>query len=87
MRLNRASVRTFVALVAIAAVAHWAPIAAQSANRAAQTTNKNVWLGVKLPPGFQPDVPPVILGKDYGPRPVTVPAGEERFTALSGEVL
>src|SRR5262245_38901543 len=87
MGLNRARGRVFLALFGIAAVADWASLAAQNPNRTAQATNKNVWLGVKLPPGFQAEVPPVILGKDYGPRPATVPPGEERFTALTGDAI
>lgn len=45
------------------------------------------WFGVTLPGGFQPDSPPAILGTDYGPRPATVPAGEERHASLRGEAI
>jgi hypothetical protein len=64
---------------------------------AAQTTNSNQsaelrvksgpWFGVKPPGGFQPDTPPAILGTDYGPRPATVPSGEERHTSLQGDAI
>jgi len=59
---------------------HVSPIAAQGARTGA-------WFGVTLPPGFDPEKPPVILGTDYGPRPAAVPAGEEGHTALGGEAI
>lgn len=45
------------------------------------------WFGVTPPPGFNAHETPVILGADYGPRPAIVPAGEESFTALTGEAI
>src|SRR5262245_25749906 len=45
------------------------------------------WFGVTPPGGFHPDVPPAILGTDYGPRPSTVPPGEEGHTSLKGDAI
>ena len=66
-------------LVALACV-----FAAAAGHTAAQTPAPAPWLGVKPPPAFEAHASPVILGDDYGPRPVAVPAGEERHTALEG---
>ncbi|MEX0903135.1 MAG: M28 family peptidase [Pseudohongiellaceae bacterium] len=53
----------------------------------AQTAESRPWFGVTPAPGFQPHVAPVILGTDYGPRPVTVPPGEEGSASLEGEAI
>jgi hypothetical protein len=53
----------------------------------AQPAKSTAWFGVTPATGFNPDAPPVILGTDYGPRPVTVPAGEEAHTSLKGEAI
>lgn len=45
---------------------------------------ERAWFGITPPPGFEAHQTPVILGDDYGPRPVQVPGGEEVFTALAG---
>ena len=54
---------------------------------AAQTTANRPWFGVTPSPGFDPTVPPVILGTDYGPRPAAVPAGEAGYLALNGAAI
>lgn len=53
----------------------------------AQVAETSAWFGVTPAPGFQPHVPPLIIGSDYEPRPALVPAGEESFTSLQGEVI
>ena len=45
------------------------------------------WFGVTPPGPFEPDRPPAILGTDYGPRPASVPAGEEQHTSLEGTAI
>ncbi|MDP6536972.1 MAG: M28 family peptidase [Gammaproteobacteria bacterium] len=52
-----------------------------------QVSEELPWFGVVASPGFDPSVPPVILGSDYGPRPAIVPSGEERFTSLEGATI
>jgi hypothetical protein len=69
-----------MAMVAAAALSHLSPAAAQA-------TRNSAWFGVTPSSGFQPGVPPVILGKDYGPRPATIPAGEEGFASLKGDAI
>ncbi len=53
----------------------------------AQAPETRPWFGVTPSPGFQPHIAPVIIGTDYGPRPVSVPAGEEGFVSLEGEAI
>jgi hypothetical protein len=72
-----------VAALLIAAVTAVSYLAAA----AAQAPKSSAWFGVMPPPGFQADRAPVILGTDYGPRPATVPGGEEKFTSLKGDAI
>jgi hypothetical protein len=72
---------TVTVLIAAAAAFSYLPLAS------AQATRASAWFGVTPSPGFQPDAPPVILGTDYGPRPATVPAGEEGFASLKGDAI
>lgn len=53
----------------------------------AQENTDQSWFGVIPSPGFQPLQSPVIIGTDYGPRPVVIPTGEEGFSALEGEAI
>jgi len=59
--------------------------AAESAG--ASRARSGPWFGVTPPGGFHPETPPAIIGTDYGPRPATVPAGEEAHTSLRGEAI
>ncbi len=77
--------RIVAALIALTAIAPGLVIAQQAARPAA--ARSTAWFGVTLPPPFQFDKAPVIFGTDYGPRPVTVPSGEERFAALKGDAI
>jgi hypothetical protein len=80
MSSNRSS-RAAVVLLMAAATAF------PDQSPSAQTPKTTAWFGVTPAPGFQPDVPPVILGTDYGPRPAAVPAGEEGHTSLKGDAI
>ena len=81
MRSNWLSGMAITALVAVgAAFSHLLPASAQAPRNGA-------WFGVTPSPGFKPDVVPVIMGTDYGPRPATVPAGEETFSSLKGDAI
>jgi hypothetical protein len=81
MRSNGLSGAAVMALVAAAAAfSHQPPTAAQA-------TRNSAWFGVTPSPGFQPDVPPVLLGTDYGPRPAAIPAGEEGHRSLEGQAI
>jgi len=84
-----------VAGIAVAALTISAAVLSQSAGLGAQGTRPaaapapraTAWFGVKPPPPFQHDKPPIVLGTDYGPRPVAVPPGEEAFTSLKGDAI
>jgi hypothetical protein len=74
-------------LFGAALVAFMAGAAVHLPTAAAQARESAVWFGVTLPPGFEADVPTVILGTDYGPRPAAVPPGEESFASLKGDAI
>src|SRR5215471_18957710 len=91
MRANRFPA-VVLALTLAAALSHVFRVDVQAQRggrgRSAQSAPKSTaWFGVTPAPGFHPETPPAILGTDYGPRPVSVPAGEERFTALKGDAI
>jgi hypothetical protein len=69
-----------VLIAAAAGLSYLPPVSAQA-------TRNTAWFGVTPSPGFQADAPPVILGTDYGPRPATVPPGEESFASLKGDAI
>ncbi|HET9949012.1 MAG TPA: M28 family peptidase [Longimicrobiales bacterium] len=66
-------------MAALAALAGAAPLAAQEA------AEGGPWFGLPLPPGLEPHALQVISERPAVP--AIVPAGEERFTELSGESL
>ena len=73
--------------LARAAVAALVLAAAALSQLSAQAPRNTAWFGVIPSPRFRADVPPVILGTDYGPRPATVPPGEEKFISLRGDAI
>lgn len=76
-----------VALTALAVVSIVSIVVAASILAISSTpllANERPWFGLPLPPPFDPATAPAIVGK-RGPEPARVPAGEERYTALTGE--
>jgi Peptidase family M28 len=91
MRSKRFCGAVLTALIAAAVFSQFSPAAVHAqrgpGRGGTQAPRSTAWFGVTPSPGFQSDVPPVILGTDYPPRPATVPAGEESHTALKGDAI
>lgn len=97
MKSNSSSVAAITAMIVGATMFSHAREAAAQASRtgeatestgaSAQKTKSGPWFGVTPPSKFQADTAPAILGTDYGPRPATVPAGEDRHTSLRGDAI
>lgn len=70
--------RAFAVLLTVLSLVPSSWVAAQDARP---------WFGVTPTPAFDPETSPLIIGADYGPRPVIVPAGEADFSALRGDTI